>query len=50
MQRAFPDAGLQSKLPALDGFAAMATPEVIDAMVAVQRVMERLIADEADSR
>ena len=50
MQRAFPDAELQSQLPALEGFAAMATHEVVDMMELVLSVMVKLIADEGDSR
>ena len=48
MQRAFPDAALQSQLPALEGFAAMATLEVVDAMEAVRSVMDKLIKAEGD--
>jgi len=50
MQRAFPDAELQSQLPALEGFAAMATLEVVDVMEAVLSVMVKLMKAEGDGR
>jgi hypothetical protein len=50
MQRAFPDAELQSQLPALEGFAAMATQDVLDAMEAVLSVMVKLMNAEGDGR